>query len=388
MIYSIGIMSGTSLDGVDVALVEINGSGVKTQLKLLDFLTVPYSEVQRREIMESLSVETSNVRQICSLNFTLGYKFAEAVKEICQKNELPLSRLDVIGSHGQTIYHQPKMEGRIVSSTLQIGEPAVIAYETRTKVVSNFRTMDMAAGGQGAPLVPYTEWILYGSEKVSRLLQNVGGIGNVTLLPKRSTLNDIVAFDTGPGNMIIDEICQRLFNVSYDAGGNLAAQGKVNNELLEKCMNLPYIHESPPKSTGRELFGKEFVTVLIEDNPHLSNHDLLATMTMFTAKSIAVNYQKFIFPHHAIDEVIIGGGGSYNQTLMNMLKKLLKDDCHIMSQEMLGYSSAAKEAIAFALLANETINGNGSNVPNATGAQENVILGNITLPPIPAKIKE
>lgn len=380
--YVVGLMSGTSLDGVDVALVEIKGNGVESKITLIDFMTLSFSEEERKEIMNSLSVDTSNVQQICSLNFSLGYKFADAVKVICKKNHIPLEKLDVIGSHGQTIYHQPKVEGKFIPSTLQIGEPAVIAYETNAKVVSNFRTMDMAAGGQGAPLVPYTEWVLYGDHEKSRLLQNVGGIGNVTVLPKQANLEDISAFDTGPGNMIIDEICKQLFHVPYDNGGSLAAQGTVNEKLLEQCMNIPYILEEPPKSTGREIFGKEFVSELIEENSSLSKYDLLATMTMFTAKSIAVNYQKFIFPNYKIDEVIIGGGGSYNLTFIRMLKELLKEDCEVMTQEEVGYSSEAKEAIAFALLANETLHGNGSNVPNATGAKECVILGNITLPPI------
>ena len=382
--YAVGLMSGTSLDGIDVALIEIKGQKLTSELRLVDFMTVTFSETERTEIMESLSIETSNVQKICSLNFSLGYKFANAVKQICKKNKLDLGQLDVIGSHGQTIYHQPKKEGRFFSSTLQIGEPAIIAYETNTKVVSNFRTMDMAAGGQGAPLVPYSEWILYGSDEKSRLLQNVGGIGNVTILPKKSALSDISAFDTGPGNMIIDEICNRLFNVPYDEFGAFAAQGTVNKALLNKCMEIPYINEKPPKSTGRELFGKEFVTKLIAENKNLSKYDLLATMTMFTAKSIATNYQKFIFPTYKIDEVIIGGGGSYNKTFLAMLQALLKEHCKVLVQEDIGFSSEAKEAIAFALLANETINGNGSNVPNATGAKECVILGNITLPPIPA----
>jgi len=381
--YVVGLMSGTSLDGIDAALVNIKGSGQSSQLEVIDFITLPFSEEERLEIMNSLAVETSDVKQICSLNFSLGYKFADAVKQICQKNKLSLEELDAIGSHGQTIYHQPKQEGKFIPSTLQIGEPAIIAYETGTLVVSNFRTMDMATGGQGAPLVPYTEWLMYTDSGKSRLLQNIGGIGNVTVLPKNAKLEDIEAFDTGPGNMIIDEICKQLFHVPYDKGGCLAEQGTINERLLEACMNIPYIMETPPKSTGRELFGKEFVTELIKKNSHLSKYDLLATMTMFTAKSIAINYQTFILPHCNVNEVIVGGGGSYNKTLMGMLKNLLKDDCYVLTQEEIGFSSDAKEAVAFALLANETINGNGSNVPRATGANEHVILGNITLPPRP-----
>ncbi len=382
MRYVIGLMSGTSLDGIDIALVRIQNSGRDTKAELIDFLTLPFSEEIRQEIVDSISIERSNVQLICSLNFKLGYLFADAVKQICKCNNLSLSEIAVIGSHGQTIYHQPEQEGNFIPSTLQIGEPAVIAYETNTVVVSNFRTMDMAAGGQGAPLVPYTEWILYGSETKSRLLQNIGGIGNVTVMPKAASLEDVYAFDTGPGNMIIDELCRKLFNIPYDKGGKLAAKGTVNKELLKRCMDIPYITAKPPKSTGRELFGKQFVDKIIEQYNHISKYDLLATMTMFTAKTIAENYRRFIFPNLQVDEVIVGGGGSYNDKLLAMLRELLQNECEVLTQEDIGLSSEAKEAVAFAILANETMNGNCSNVPSATGAKHPVILGNITLPPI------
>jgi anhydro-N-acetylmuramic acid kinase len=381
MRYVIGLMSGTSLDGIDIALVRIQNSGRDTKAELIDFLTLPFSEEIRQEIVDSISIERSNVQLICSLNFKLGYLFADAVKQICKCNNLSLSEIAVIGSHGQTIYHQPEQEGNFIPSTLQIGEPAVIAYETNTVVVSNFRTMDMAAGGQGAPLVPYTEWILYGSETKSRLLQNIGGIGNVTVIPKAASLEDVYAFDTGPGNMIIDELCRKLFNIPYDKGGKLAAKGTVNKELLKRCMDIPYITAKPPKSTGRELFGKQFVDKIIEQYNHISKYDLLATMTMFTAKTIAENYRRFIFPNLQVDEVIVGGGGSYNDKLLAMLRELLQNECEVLTQEDIGLSSEAKEAVAFAILANETMNGNCSNVPSATGAKHPVILGNITLPP-------
>jgi len=379
--YIVGLMSGTSLDGIDVALVNIKGSGASSKLELLDFLSIPFSEKERLEIEKSLSVETSDVRTICSLNFALGYKFAFGVKKICQKNNIQTQNLAVIGSHGQTIYHQTKTEDGLVPSTLQIGEAAVIAYETQALVVSNFRTMDIASGGQGAPLVPYTEWLLYTDLQKSRLLQNIGGIANVTVLPKKAKLEDIVAFDTGPGNMIIDEICQQLFDAPYDENGLLAKQGNINEKLLARCMDVAYITKSPPKSTGRELFGKEFAQQLIKENANLCKYDLLTTLTMFTAKSIVCNYQKFVFPHYEIDELIVGGGGSYNATLIRMLKELLAGVCTVKVQEEIGFSSSAKEAIAFAILANETLHGNSSNVPRATGAKSHVVLGNLTFPP-------
>lgn len=381
MAYVIGLMSGTSLDGIDVALVDIQGKGYDSQVKLLDFMTLPFAQSVRDEIVDSLSLDRSNVQLICSLNFKLGELFADAVEAICRRNQLDFTSVSVIGSHGQTIYHQPQSNGQYVASTLQIGEPAIIAYRTNTTVISNFRTMDMAAGGQGAPLVPYTELIMYRDQEKSRLLQNIGGIGNVTVIPKAAQLHDVYAFDTGPGNMIIDEICRVCFGTAYDKDGAWAAKGVVNEALLEQCMNIDYMQLAPPKSTGRELFGKQFVERIIRENTHLSPYDLLATMTMFTASSIVYHYKKFIFPTLQVDEVIIGGGGSYNKTLLSMLQQQLGNTCKVITQEDVGLSSEAKEAVAFALLAHETLHRLPSNVPTATGAREPVILGNVTYPP-------
>ncbi|GLC29684.1 anhydro-N-acetylmuramic acid kinase AnmK [Clostridium omnivorum] len=374
--YAVGLMSGTSLDGIDAALVEIEGFAENTEVKLIEFINEKIPEDIKEEIRNSFTLDKSSVELICSLNFKLGYLFADAVKKVCEKAEIPLERLDFIGSHGQTSFHIPRAYGSFIKSTLQIGEPAVIAYETGTTVVSNFRTMDMAAGGEGAPLVPYTEYLLYKSDK-NRALQNIGGIGNVTILPKNCSLDDMHAFDTGPGNMIMDEVTKRLKGVSYDKGGEIAAAGKVNEELLEELMKIEYIKAAPPKTTGRELFGSQFVDKLLHKWGYLKAEDLIATVTAFTAKSIADNYRWFVFEKCPIDEVILGGGGSYNNTLVKMIKEYLPE-CKVMIQEEIGYSSDAKEAIAFAVLANETLNGSCSNVIGATGAKERVVLGNIT----------
>ncbi|GAB6429573.1 anhydro-N-acetylmuramic acid kinase AnmK [Bacillus luti] len=381
--YIAGIMSGTSLDGIDVALVHIEGSGVKSKVELLHFTTVPFCDDIKKEIEQSLSIESSNVQLICSLNFKLGLCFANAVKEVCKEVNFSLEQLDLIGSHGQTIYHQPKQDGNMMRSTLQIGEPAVIAYETNTAVISNFRTMDMAAGGQGAPLVPYSEVILYRHQTKNRLLQNIGGIGNVTVIPSKRSNESVIAFDTGPGNMVIDEVCQRLFQLPYDQNGEIAKQGVVVDEVLTYCMNHPFLNLKPPKSTGREQFGKEFVSELLKRFEKYSKESILTTVTMFTASSIVHHYKEFILPYYEIDEVILGGGGSYNRTLVEMVRNGLKEEkCAIFIQEDIGYSSEAKEAIAFAILANETHYRNPSNVPSATGAKQSVVLGNTTFPPI------
>lgn len=379
--YVIGLMSGTSLDGVDAALVKITGFGAQTKIQLIDFVNEEIPDELKKEIMDCFSVEKSNVELICSLNFKLGYLFSDAAKKVCKKAGFDINKLDLIGSHGQTVYHIPVGYKNMMRSTLQIGEPSVIAYETGTTVVSNFRTMDIAAGGQGAPLVPYTEYLMYRTGK-NRVLQNIGGIGNVTVIPANCSLEQMYAFDTGPGNMIIDEITKRLKGQKYDKGGYFASQGNVNDELLKELMSIEYINEAPPKTTGREFFGSQFVDRLLMKWGHLEPNDIIATVTMFTAKAIAVNYRNFVFKNYPIDEVILGGGGSYNNTLVKMLKELLPE-CKVMVQEDLGYSSDAKEAIAFAVLANETINGMASNVLGATGANERVVLGNIT--PVPYK---
>ncbi|WP_044642362.1 anhydro-N-acetylmuramic acid kinase AnmK [Risungbinella massiliensis] len=378
--YVIGLMSGTSLDGVDAALVEITGSGKETKLQTIGFQTYPLPSALRDKIVQAISPTNSTSPQLNSLNFELGYWFADAVKQLCHDLNFPLEKVDLIGSHGQTIYHQPFPEADMIPSTLQLGEPSIIAYETGVCVISNFRTMDMAAGGQGAPLVPYTEYLLYRHPIKSRLLQNIGGIGNVTVLRANTSLDEITAFDTGPGNMIIDEVTSQLFATSYDPGGQFAATGTVKAEIVEYGMSHPFIKQVPPKSTGREVFGYQWTTELISRFVHHTKEDILASVTMLTAQSIADNYREFIFPTLSIDEVILGGGGSYNKTLVKMIRDLLQHDCHVWIQEDLGFSSSAKEAIAFAVLANETIHGNPSNAPKATGAKEHVILGNITTP--------
>lgn len=379
--YAVGLMSGTSLDGIDAALVEIDNFGKKTKIKLIEFITTSIPLDVKDEIKRACSEEQSSVDLICSLNFKLGYLFAEATKNVCNKAGITLENLDFIASHGQTIYHLPKSRDSFIPSTLQIGEPAIIAYETGVKVVSNFRVMDMASGGEGAPLVPYSEYIIYGSDEENIALQNIGGIGNVTVIPKGGDINSIFAFDTGPGNMIIDEVCQKLFKLNYDEDGKIAANGEIQNDILDDLMSHSYINAFPPKTTGREEFGQQFVDKLLKKYNNKKPEDILSTVTMFTAKSIAVNYKNFIMNKVNLNKVIIGGGGAHNKTLLSYLKNELPN-VSIVTQDDIGLSSDAKEAIAFVILGNETLNNNFSNVPSATGAKEKVILGNITPNPI------
>lgn len=382
--YSVGLMSGTSLDGVDAVLAEISGSGLNTKIRQIEFITLEIPQDIKNEIRDCCVEDKSSVDLICSLNFKIGYLFSEAVKAVCEKANFKVEDLDFIASHGQTIFHIPRGYNNLIPSTLQIGEPAVIAYETNTKVISNFRTMDMAAGGEGAPLVPYSEFLLYGNNKKNIALQNIGGIGNVTIIPNTCNIDDVFAFDTGPGNMIIDEVCQRLFNKKYDENGYFASQGKINEEMLNDLMSHEYINQAPPKSTGREVFGQVYVDNMLNKYRDIDKYDLIATVTMFTARTISDNYKNFVIPKVKIDSLIVGGGGAHNKTLMGYLKELLPG-VEVMTQDEYGYSSDAKEALAFVILGNETLNYSFSNVVSATGAKNKVILGNITPNPFGGK---
>ncbi|WP_420812915.1 anhydro-N-acetylmuramic acid kinase AnmK, partial [Peribacillus acanthi] len=336
--YVVGLMSGTSMDGVDAALVKIYENGLKTRVELLDFVTVPFEQKLKDEINQSFNPDLSSSPAICSLNFQLGYVFAEAVKLVCKKAGFPLDRLDLIGSHGQTIYHIPNLIGDWIPSTLQIGEPAVIAYETGTSVVSNFRTMDMAAGGEGAPLVPYSEYLLFRSEDKHRGLQNIGGIGNITVLPRNCSLEDVRAFDTGPGNMIINEVCKKILNQEFDKDGIIASKGQIQQDFIKTWMEMEFFNLYPPKSTGRELFGASFTERILSEMMGHRIEDILATVTYFTVESIAQSYERFVLPSVQLDELIVGGGGSYNLTMMKMLKDRLKG-IRVMTQEDIGLSS-------------------------------------------------
>ena len=379
--YGIGIMSGTSLDGVDTVLVEIENYGINTKLKVIEYNEYPMPASTRIKIKQVCDEKNSHVDLICSLNFEIGYLFVEAVKRLLEKANFNSSQLDFIATHGQTIYHIPFQRDDLISSTLQIGEPAILAYEFNTTVISNFRVMDMAAKGQGAPLVPYSEYILYSEKGKNIALQNIGGIGNVTLLNEDLDIDHIEAFDTGPGNMMINEACRLLYNQPFDHDGHHASQGHIIDEMLEELMNHPYMNKLPPKSTGREEFGENYVKELIEKYNGYDKNDYIKTFTYFTAKSIEYHYRRDIMSKCHLDKVIVGGGGSHNQTLMKMIKTLLYD-IEVYTQDEIGYSSDAKEAIAFAILGNETLHQHFSNVKSATGAMHNVVLGNITPKPI------
>ncbi|WP_434642204.1 anhydro-N-acetylmuramic acid kinase [Thermoanaerobacterium thermosaccharolyticum] len=381
----IGLMSGTSVDGIDAALVKIKRKGFNTNVELIEFENFQYTNDIRNKIFELFNPETGTVDKICHMNFLLGELFADAALKIIKKAGLSSTEIDLIGSHGQTVYHIPEAiidSGYSIKSTLQIGEPAVIAERTGIVTVADFRVRDVAAGGQGAPLVPYTEYLLYREKDKTIVLQNIGGIANVTVLPDGCKLEDVIAFDNGPGNMIIDEVVKRLTDgkIKYDDGGIISSKGKVNEALLEELLEDEYFKKEPPKTTGREYFGIHYVDELLKKAKkyRLDMYDLIATATALTAKSIAISYKEFIIPKYGLDRVIIGGGGSYNRTLIKMIKEYL-DGIEVLTQEDIGLNSDAKEAIAFAILANEAINGICNNVPKATGASHPVVMGKISL---------
>lgn len=368
---AIGLMSGTSLDGIDVALCEVNGFGENTSIKCIDFIVHPIPENTKDKIRRACLSAGFSTRDVCSLNFEFGKVCSEAVRKIKEKNNLKDEDISFVASHGQTIYHLPHPSIDEVASTLQIGEPAILAYDHRVKVIANFRVMDMAAGGQGAPLVPYSERILYGKKGKIIALQNIGGIGNLTVINDK----EVIAFDTGPGNMMIDQAMKNFYHKNYDEEGKIAASGTCIEPLLRELMSHPFLDRKPPKTTGREEFGQQFVEEILERYPNEKPEDIVCTFTQFTANSIAYNYQ-----HHfecLPDEIIVGGGGAYNKTLCAMLRKELPTVV-IKTQEDLGLSSEAKEAIAFVILGNETIHHQPSNELGATGAKKQVILGTIT----------
>ena len=376
---AVGLMSGTSLDGVDTVLCEISGQDESTKVKQLYFKTYDIPESLRTKIRKCCSRELIPVDLICSLNFELGYLFADAVKSLCKDANVKLEDLSFIASHGQTIFHIPKPYDDYVPSTLQIGEAAIIANECKTKVISNFRVMDMAVGGEGAPLVPYSETLLYSEKNQAVALQNIGGIGNVTVLPKKGDTKKVIAFDTGPGNMMIDEAVRTFYGKKYDTDGYYARQGNLIPSLAAELKEHPYFNLEIPKTTGREMFGEHFTKSILEKYHSCEPNDLIHTFTWFTAYSIAYHYKKYLISEYGLKKCIIGGGGAYNSYLLELIRNEIPE-VTVMTQEEHGFSSEAKEALAFVILGNQTYHRSPSNVPSATGAKKSVILGQITYP--------
>ena len=378
-----GVMSGTSADGVDVALVRITPGRKRPSIELLAHEAFPYSATLRQSVLDAMNASDTSTPELARLNWRLGLEYTDAVAKTLAKHN---AKADLVGCHGQTIYHQGRAEryaGRSFALTWQLGEPAVIAQSLHVPVVSNFRPADMVAGGQGAPLVPLLDYVLFADAKRGRVLQNIGGIGNLTAIPAGAASEKLVAFDTGPGNMVIDALVARLFGKSYDKNGAIAARGAVIDPVLKSELELAYYRVIPPKSAGREEFGREYAANFLTACKKWSRkpEDAIATATALTAETIAWSYARFVAPimqGHGVD-YIVSGGGARNQTLMAMLRERLTPlRCELASMDKFGIPVEAKEAAAFALLAWQTWHKLPGNVPAATGAQHPVILGQVT----------
>lgn len=367
-------MSGTSLDGIDVAIVDIQGRRIRP----VAFQSTPYEERVRKAIL-GVSNTTTTTAEIARLHFLLGQLYANAVHQTCRRARIPLNSIQLVGCHGQTIYHQGEKApflGRSVATTLQLGEAGVIAEQLGVPVVSDFRTRDMAAGGKGAPLVPYVDYLLFRHPKRGRVALNIGGIANVTGIPPNAQPEDVIAFDTGPGNMVIDALAAELTQgrEHFDRDGYIAARGGLDRRLLNRLLADPYYRQHPPKTAGREQFGAEFIARF---KKHFPLQDLITTATALTAATIALGIHRFVEPRMRVDDVIASGGGVHNRTLMAYLQAFLPN-LRITRSDEFGIDPDAKEAVAFAVLAYETLRRRPSNLPSATGAKHAVVLGKIS----------
>ncbi|NHV98287.1 MAG: anhydro-N-acetylmuramic acid kinase [Thaumarchaeota archaeon] len=379
-----GLMSGTSADGVDVVAVRLKGHGKEVRHRVLHKDTVPYPGELRKYILDS--VEKGSVHDACLLNYLVAEAFSNALKDSIECSSIRLSEIDLIGSHGQTVHHFPEyvsLGGFSSRCSLQLGSVQVIAERTGVTTVGNFRVRDIAAGGQGAPIIAYVDYSLLSDPRKGRLVQNIGGIANVTVLPADSGVGNVYAFDTGPGNSLIDFAVAMLYpGLTYDPEGEIASKGSCDEEVLKELMAHEYVAKPPPKTTGREVFSSSLAKRIVEKGlgKGLSKEDVVATLTMFTVKSIVKNYDLFILPRVRVEEVIVGGGGARNRTLMKYLEEELEErGLRLLRHEDVGIDSKIKEALGMAVLAHATLSGVPNNIPGATGAGRSVVMGEIAL---------
>ncbi len=377
-VLTIGLISGTSFDGVDAALVKFMQGNLNPIF--IDGIVFKYPPQIREKIRRLINViETRrgvSLQEISQLNFLIGNVFADAALKIIKKNNLKKKDILLIGSHGQTIHHHPKIESFAkykINSTLQIGESAIIAFRTGIKTISNFREADIAAGGTGAPLVPYLDQIVFGDSKVLKAGLNIGGISNITIMGR--TINPI-AFDIGPGNGLIDLICNLYFKKDFDLNGEIAKKGKIDFDAVKKALKDPYFKQKPPKSIGKEYFNLSFIQKYFSQvkNPE----DKIATLTYFTAKTIEKAFADFIFSKYKVKELVISGGGLKNKVLIDHLKKLLPN-LQFSTSDKYGLPYKYKEAILFALLGYTCLKGIPNNIPSCTGARKKVVTGKMTI---------
>jgi anhydro-N-acetylmuramic acid kinase len=377
-----GVMSGTSADGVDVALVRLRGGGSHLGYELLSHHHFEYPKALRHAVLNAMNATEISVAELSRLNFRLAEFYAEAVEQAQKKTRG--AKLELVGCHGQTIYHQGKAEtylGKKIACTWQTGEGSVLAARLGVPVVSDFRPADMAAGGKGAPLVPLLDFVVFRSPMYGRIVQNIGGIANLTVIPAQAHPDNVLAFDTGPGNMVIDQLMQLLFHRPYDHDGEVARRGSVLEPVLEEALHAPYFRQKPPKTAGREEFGREYAQAFLRRCGRAAKTDIIATATALTAHSIANAVERFVLPNKRgnFGRLIVSGGGTRNPTLMKMLEAKLKPlGIQLRHSEKYGIPSQAKEAMAFALLAYQTWHRQPGNVPSATGAERAVVLGKVS----------
>jgi len=389
-----GVMSGTSADGIDVALVRISGdrqsathgrdhSTPAPTIKLLGHAGFSYPPKVRSAVIAAMNAQHASVADLARLNFVLGELYADAVLAAQRRFRL---KADLVGCHGQTLYHQGEAQrflSKRITATWQTGEGAIVAARVGVPVVSDFRPADMAAGGKGAPLVPYLDYLLFRDAQLGRIIQNIGGIANLTAIPASADKQNVIAFDTGPGNMVIDAVTETLFGERYDRGGKIAASGKVIDAVIAPLLRRKFFRKPPPKTAGREEFGREFVRSFLQECGRARKQDIVATATALTARTITQAVSDFVIPSDvrssSFREMILSGGGARNATLVGMLRgNLAPMQIVVRLSEELGLPSQAKEAVAFAVLAYETWNQRPSNLPSATGATRPAILGKVS----------
>ena len=377
-------MSGTSLDGVDAALVELEGSGPDLTMEPEAFVHVPYPGALRNLIRQSTDPDSSSVQVLTRLDARLAETYAEAVDRVLAEANMDRNAPDLVGSHGQTVCHLPEpadCAGARVRATLQLGNPSTLATRLNVPVVGDFRPADMALGGQGAPLVPYFDYVTFTDADEHRGLLNLGGIANLTVLPAGGTLDEVRAFDTGPANMVIDALADRLFDAPMDRDGQHAAAGTPDHDLLADLLEGSFFRRKPPKSTGRDDFGADYVDRLLNaaQSRGLSPEDTMATATLLTAASVYQAYAQYVRPEQPIDVLIVSGGGVHNDTLLRMLRDAFAPISVRIASEY-GVDGDAKEALCFAVLAHETVNGVPTSLPSVTGAERAAILGSLSVP--------
>jgi anhydro-N-acetylmuramic acid kinase len=381
-----GVMSGTSADGINVALVRMDGRS-RLGLELLGHSEYSYPGKVREAVLAAMNASQASVADVARLNFLLGELYADAVLAAQRQFRM---KADLVGCHGQTLYHQGEAQpflGRRVTATWQTGEAAIVAARVGVPVVADFRPGDMAVGGMGAPLVPFLDYALFRDARVGRIVQNIGGIANLTAIPAGASADNIVAFDTGPGNMVIDAVTEKLFGRRFDRGGKIASSGKVLDKVLRKIMQSAFFRQKPPKTSGREEFGREFVSEFLRSCGNCRKQDVVATATALTARSIADAVERFVVrgskfvQKQMFHEMILSGGGAKNAALVAILiRELSPLGLRLRFSDEFGLPAAAKEAVAFAVMAHETWHRRPSNVPSATGAKRAAVLGKISYP--------